>query len=118
MNVAAIIASAATKRVRLYVNGDRLNYQGPPEAVRQLLPLLVEHKAELLEALCVPDLPAKVRSRFCEACGRLRIDPAPVLEQFDRWAYSAENLAEMNGWPSEAFEAHCRLLADEHGHRG
>lgn len=58
-------------------------------------------------------MPDKLRARFRATCARLQIDPAPVLEQFDCWHYTAADLLEMDGWPDATVEAHCRLLVKE-----
>ncbi|TAM54172.1 MAG: hypothetical protein EPN61_00225, partial [Burkholderiaceae bacterium] len=58
-------------------------------------------------------MPDKLRARFRVTCVRLQIDPAPVLEQFDRWHYTGPDLREMDGWPDATIEAHCRLLVKE-----
>ena len=61
-------------------------------------------------------LPEGVRHRFHQACTRLRMNPAPVLTQFDLWNYTQYNLLEMAAWPEDFIEAHCRVLADEYFH--
>lgn len=58
-------------------------------------------------------MPDTLRARFRVTCVRLQIDPAPVLEQFDRWHYTGPDLREMDGWPDATIEAHCRLLVKE-----
>jgi len=54
-----------------------------------------------------------LRQRFRSASRRLRLEPETVLEQFDRWRYTDGNVSEMDSWPEEFVEAHCRVLEDE-----
>jgi len=86
---AKVLEQARALGVRLSVNGDRLRYQGTPEAVQTILPALKEHKAELMAALLAANDPGARGYRWLvrqpsgesfEVCGL----PEPCLAQL--WA--------------------------------
>lgn len=56
---------------------------------------------------------ARVRQKFRTACRELKIDPAPILKQFDCWRYPENDLLEMGGWDKSTVKKHCQLLAHE-----
>lgn len=60
-----------------------------------------------------PDLPARVCQRFRATCAELKIDPALILKQFNRWHYPERDLLEMESWTDSIVVEHCRLLARE-----
>lgn len=117
MNAALeLLTEARAAGLALEVSGDRLRYRAPAPPPPSLLDKLREHKAELLRILAGnvdADLPARARQRVRDACERHGIDAAPVLIQFDRWAYNAADLRELLAWPDETLQAHVELLVRE-----
>jgi hypothetical protein len=66
MSAAAIIEQARTLGVSLRIAHDKIKVKGPSPAVEQLLPVIREHKPELLAALA--DKPAGRITHLARTC--------------------------------------------------
>lgn len=57
MNAPELLTELARDGVRLWANGDRLSYEGPPDVLTpEVLEVMKASKRELMALLCVPEV--------------------------------------------------------------
>lgn len=115
MNALAVLAEARELGIVVEAAGDKIKARRrsgvPPSFVEKLR----AHKPELLRVLTIADadVPARARQRLIASCEKMRIDPEPILRQFNAWKVTADDMREMLHWTDDTVRRHVELLAGE-----